>query len=79
MKRLEERDLIFVTEDPKDSRKKLIFLTRAGKQALDKATESVRCLSSELGDIEQSFATLRLTRHSGAQPFEPLHLANVEK
>ena len=37
LKRLESRGFIFITEDPKDSRKKLISITRAGKKALDRA------------------------------------------
>lgn len=37
LKRLHRRGLIFITEDPRDSRKKTISVTRQGKEALDLA------------------------------------------
>ncbi len=35
--RLEKKDLLFVREDPKDARRKMISITRAGKERLERA------------------------------------------
>jgi DNA-binding MarR family transcriptional regulator len=48
MKRLEKKGLIFVGDNPKDSRKKIILLTRSGKAALDKANEKIELGSRDL-------------------------------
>ncbi len=37
--RLKRKEFVFVTEDPKDSRKKLIVLTKSGKEAADSACQ----------------------------------------
>ncbi len=42
MKRLEERGLIFVGEDPRDSRKKRVVITRAGLNDLEEADQLMR-------------------------------------
>lgn len=52
LKRLERKKLIFVISDPKDSRKKLISITRAGMELLDKAQGSIEKYSKELSVIE---------------------------
>lgn len=36
LKRLERKGLLFTAEDPRDSRKKILGITRKGKQALDR-------------------------------------------
>ncbi len=51
MKRLGKRDFLFVGEDPKDSRKKMLTLTFSGNQAIDRFETGIDSLltSEELG------------------------------
>lgn len=66
LKRLIRKELILVLEDPRDSRKKIISLTRNGKEALDQsekqmeeiATSLVRA-EKELYFLEECLSTLR--------------------
>lgn len=48
IKRLERKSFVFVTEDPRDSRKKLISITRLGKEHLDSATLQMKTWLQEL-------------------------------
>lgn len=41
LKRLERKRFIFIVEDPKDSRKKLISITRSGKEILERSTSDM--------------------------------------
>lgn len=66
LKRLIRKELIFVSEDPRDSRKKIISLTRKGKDALDrsdiqmeKIAEDLRSVQSELYAFEDYLSSLR--------------------
>lgn len=42
IKRLEKKRFVFVGEDPKDSRKKMISITRLGKETLETASKHMR-------------------------------------
>jgi DNA-binding MarR family transcriptional regulator len=66
LKRLGRKDLIFVSEDPRDSRKKVISLTRKGKEALDRSGPQMEQIASglfgiegELYAVENGLASLR--------------------
>jgi DNA-binding MarR family transcriptional regulator len=52
LKRLLRKKLIFVSEDPRDSRKKVIVLTRMGKTILDQAEQQMDQLATELAAVE---------------------------
>jgi len=52
LKRLLRKKLIFVSEDPRDSRKKIIVLTRMGKSILDRAEQQMNQLAAELTAVE---------------------------
>ena len=51
LKRLERKGFLFITEDPKDSRKKLISLTRPGRNAMESAGDRMKKWSAELSDM----------------------------
>lgn len=51
LKRLDRKKYIFITDDPTDSRKKLISLTRSGKGALDIANETMSAWSHDLSSL----------------------------
>lgn len=59
MKRLLKKKFIFIAEDPKDSRKKLVAMTRAGKNALDAATIEVGEWSKDLGSLREELHQIR--------------------
>jgi len=66
LKRLVRKDLVFVSEDPKDSRKKIISITRQGKDALEQSdvqmkqiTLDIARIESELYVIEDCLSSLR--------------------
>lgn len=48
LKRLERRKFIYIAEDPKDSRRKLISITRSGKEALDRTNKALENCSNLL-------------------------------
>jgi DNA-binding MarR family transcriptional regulator len=58
LKRLIRKNLIFVSEDPRDSRKKTISITRKGKQTLDTVEEQMRPLKRELESIGSELALI---------------------
>lgn len=65
LKRLIRKKWIFVSEDPRDSRKKMISLTREGKLALDRSAEHISRLTTaltlmkgELSQLESCLAKL---------------------
>jgi len=53
LKRLIRKELILVMEDPRDSRKKIISLTRNGKEALDHAEKQMQEIASSLARAEK--------------------------
>lgn len=48
IQRLARKDYIFVTEDPRDSRKKLISLTRRGKETTEAVQMKLKVIFQEL-------------------------------
>lgn len=52
LKRLVRKKLILVSEDPRDSRKKTISLTRHGKDVLDRSELQMRQMATDLARIE---------------------------
>jgi len=69
MKRLIRKGLIFVSEDPRDSRKKIISLTRNGKNTLDHSNiqmeeiaSGLAAIESDLYVVESGLASLRYRR-----------------
>ena len=59
MKRLEKKRLIFVCEDPKDSRKKVVSITREGKNALDIATDRIHEWSEGLLEFSNELSRIQ--------------------
>ncbi len=53
LKRLNKRDLLFVGEDPRDCRKKMISLTLLGKLALDRFEAGIEKLLADETQITQ--------------------------
>ncbi len=51
LKRLSRKDLIIVTEDPRDLRKKIISLTRNGKKILDYSDQQMEQIAKPLTEI----------------------------
>ena len=58
LKRLERKKYLFITKDPNDSRKKLISITRLGKEALDKAGTRMMPLSNEFAEFSTTLNQL---------------------
>jgi DNA-binding MarR family transcriptional regulator len=54
LKRLLRKELIFVAEDPRDSRKKIISLTRQGKDALDRSSRPMQQIAADLAPAESA-------------------------
>jgi len=59
MKRLEDRGLLFITEDPRDSRTKLIAITRKGKVALDQADATLKTNLKRFSKLNPDLVVLR--------------------
>lgn len=59
LKRLHARNYVFITEDPKDSRKKLISITREGKDALERADKILETHSKGLNAIGSELSKIR--------------------
>lgn len=62
--RLKRKGLVFVGNDPKDSRKKILSLTRKGKETIDTADKQVVAWRDQLGISRQNLADLRDTLRS---------------
>ena len=58
LKRLEKKKYILIAEDPKDSRKKLVLLTRSGKTILDLMEMNMGRWSKNLSHIERELALI---------------------
>lgn len=59
LKRLERKNYIFIAEDPKDSRKKLISITRLGKDTLDQTTDKMWSWSQDLIELQGELYRVR--------------------
>lgn len=59
LKRLNRRELIFITEDPKDSRRKLISITRKGKTMLDETEKALGRNIDPLAEMSTELVALR--------------------
>lgn len=56
--RLEKKKYIFVCEDPKDARKKMISLTRLGKDALEKSLVKYENIFSNIANADVEIKTI---------------------
>lgn len=54
LKRLERKKLILIINDPRDSRKKRIYLTRQGKKVLDETNEKLKPLILKISSLNKS-------------------------
>ena len=59
LKRLERKNFIFITEDPKDSRKKLISITRSGRDVLEVTGASIDDWSRDLSILGEDLHRVR--------------------
>ncbi len=58
LKRLVRKKLIFVSEDPRDSRKKIISLTRKGKDALDHSDRVMEQIATDLSSVQNELYSI---------------------
>lgn len=58
LKRLIRKELIFASDDPRDSRKKIISLTRKGKDALDQSDQQMKRLATDLAVVENELYSI---------------------
>ncbi|OFZ18254.1 MAG: hypothetical protein A2Z20_10710 [Bdellovibrionales bacterium RBG_16_40_8] len=58
--RLEKKKYIFVCNDPKDARKKMISLTRSGKDTLDSIDKSYTLIFSNIQNISSELKTIEI-------------------
>jgi DNA-binding MarR family transcriptional regulator len=56
MRRLERKGFLFLAEDPKDSRKKLVAITRAGKRVLEGASEEIQAWAKDIAPFGREIA-----------------------
>lgn len=61
LKRLGRKKYVFIAEDPKDSRKKIISITRAGKDALDKTSQQLKDWADDLSKLQAELSRVRST------------------
>jgi len=59
LKRLEKKKYIFIIGDPKDTRKKLISITRLGKEILDSTSEKMTSWSKGFSDISDELVSIQ--------------------
>ena len=59
LKRLQKKEFIFITEDPKDSRKKLISITRSGKNILESTSDKMITWLPDPTGIEKELSKLQ--------------------
>lgn len=60
LRRLERKKYIFIMEDPKDSRKKLISITRNGKEKYDNASLQINRLSDYLKPLNNEINRIQI-------------------
>ena len=63
LKRLERKDFIFIAEDPKDSRKKLISITRNGKNTLERVSRDMSRWAKDLSILDSDLHRLNSDLH----------------
>lgn len=61
LKRLEKKKFIFIAEDPQDSRKKMITLTKVGHEALKKANSQMADWKFDLKKISKQLDCIQTT------------------
>lgn len=59
LKRLERKKYVFIMEDPADSRKKLISITRLGKNVMESASDKMSTLSTGLIKLEKELVLIQ--------------------
>lgn len=59
LKRLEKKQMIFIAQDPRDSRRKIISITRAGKNLLETASLQLDVLTKKLSIINCELQNVR--------------------
>jgi DNA-binding MarR family transcriptional regulator len=59
MKRLSRKGLLILVHDPKDSRKKLVSITRKGKSALDEASGKILRWNSKMEPLADEIHKVR--------------------
>lgn len=60
LKRLEKKGFIFQAEDPRDSRKKIISITKSGKQAMERIATQITEWSNFLSPLSNDLRRLNL-------------------
>jgi DNA-binding MarR family transcriptional regulator len=60
LSRLERRDLLFTCDDPSDARKKMISITRLGKEALDRAENIYKEAFFEMQPVNQELHDINI-------------------
>tara|TARA_B110001454_G_scaffold83721_1_gene80535 strand:+ start:15916 stop:16356 length:441 start_codon:yes stop_codon:yes gene_type:complete len=67
LKRLEKKGFVFVTDDPRDSRRKMISLTRNGQAALLTAQEKMEIWKNKFSPVKNELAHIQnhLANHIG--------------
>jgi len=58
LKRLERKKLVFVMSDPKDSRKKLVSITRSGMELLQRTESHLKKCSQGLSILSEDLARI---------------------
>jgi DNA-binding MarR family transcriptional regulator len=66
MKKMEEKGYVSIAEDPKDSRKRLISITRRGKEALEDSDRAWSTYGEQISGMEGDVSKLAdlLSNHS---------------
>lgn len=59
LKRLARKKYIFIIGDPQDTRKKIISITRAGKEILDTTSEKMGTWSEELSGLGNELVSIQ--------------------
>ncbi len=59
LKRLEKKGFVFVTDDPRDSRKKMISLTRNGQEALKTAATKITSWRKKFAPVKNELAKVQ--------------------
>lgn len=59
MRRLERKRLLFVADDPHDSRRKMVSITRAGKNLLEEASEKIDEWSADFSPLKKEIQQIR--------------------
>ena len=58
LKRLQRKGLVYIGEDPRDSRKKIIALTRDGKEKMDGSTAQMQNIVDNLATLKSAIARI---------------------